>query len=151
MKKYLLLLLLTLLPFVASAADKVEINGIYYYLNSSDEAKTASVTSNKSGGYSGVIVIPESVTYKEVTYSVTSIGYDAFAYDSDLTSVTLPNSVTSIGSEAFYYCSNLTSVTLPNSVTSIGSEAFSGCSGLTSITIPNCVTSIDDNAFSNCI
>ena len=149
MKKNLLLLLLTLLPFVASAADKIEIDGICYYLNSSDEAKTASVTS-KSGGYSGDIVIPESVTYEEVTYSVTSIGSEAFYYCSNLTSVTLPNSVTSIGSSAFQYCSGLTSVTIPNSVTSIGVWAFYGCSGLTSVTIPNSVTSIGSSAFSGC-
>ena len=149
MKKFVTLFLLTLLPFVASAADKIEIDGICYYLNSSDEAKTASVTS-KSGGYSGDIVIPESVTYEEVTYSVTSIGYDAFAYDSDLTSVTLPNNVTSIGSEAFYCCEDLTSIIIPNSVTSIGNSAFYRCSGLTSITIPNSVTSIGDFAFYEC-
>ena len=147
MKKNLLLLLLTLLPFVASAADKVEIDGIYYELSSSDEAKTASVT---SGVYSGDIVIPESVTYEEVTYSVTSIGYRAFSSCSGLTSVTIPNSVTSIGREAFYSCSGLTSVTIPNSVTSIGSSAFANCSGLTSITIPNSVTSIGVGTFSNC-
>ena len=149
MKKLVTLLLLTLLPFVASAADKVEINGIYYFLNSSDEPKTASVAS-KSGGYFGDIVIPESVTYEEVTYSVTSIGYQAFNYDSGLTSVTLPNSVISIGSEAFYGCSGLTSITIPNSVTSIDYEAFYGCSGLTSVTIPNSVTSIGGAAFSDC-
>ena len=149
MKKNLLLLLLTLLPFVASAADKIEIDGICYYLNSSDEAKTASVTS-KSGGYSGDIVIPESVTYEEVTYSVTSIGDYAFYNCSGLTSVTIPNSVTTIGVFAFYNCSGLTSVTIPNSVISISKGAFSGCSGLTSVTIPNSVTSICDDAFYGC-
>ena len=149
MKKNLLLLLLTLLPLVASAAGIVEIDGIFYELNSNDEAKTASVTS-KSGGYSGDIVIPESVTYEEVTYSVTSIGYRAFDGCSGLTSVTIPNSVTSIGSTAFSDCSGLTSVTISNSVTSIGSSAFSGCSGLTSVTIPNSVTSIGSFAFYGC-
>ena len=149
MKKLVTLLLLTLLPFVASAADKVEIDGIYYELSSSDEAKAASVTSNPSY-YSGDIVIPESVNYEEVTYSVTSIGYRAFSSCSGLTSVTIPNSVTSIGSEAFYSCSGLTSITIPNSVTSIGYRAFYSCSGLTSITIPNSVTSIDGYAFSYC-
>ena len=147
MKKNLLLLLLTLLPLVASAADKVEIDGIYYELNSSDEAKTASVT---SGVYSGDIVIPESVTYEEVTYSVTSIGREAFYYSYNLTSVTIPNSVTSIGNQAFFDCSGLKSITIPNSVTTIGVFAFYNCSGLTSITIPKSLISIDDGTFCYC-
>ena len=149
MKKNLLLLLLTLLPFVASAAVKVEIDGIYYELNSNDEAKTASVKSNPSY-YSGDIVIPESVTYEEVTYSVTSIGREAFYSCRGLTSVTIPNSVTSIGGSAFSGCSGLTSITIPNSVTSIDGYAFYECSGLTSVTIPNSVTSIGSSAFANC-
>ena len=101
--------------------------------------------------YSGNIVIPSSVVYNGITYSVTSIGISAFYECYGLTSVTIPNSVTSIGSSAFYECSGLTSVTIPNSVTSIGDDAFYGCSGLTSVTIPNSVTSIGDDAFQNCI
>ena len=65
--------------------------------------------------------------------------------------IIIPDSVTSIGDNAFAWCTGLTSVTIPNSVTSIGDEAFSGCSGLTSVTIPNSVTSIGDEAFSGCI
>ena len=82
--------------------------------------------------------------------SVTSIGNDAFAKCTSLSSITIPNSVTSIGNYAFYGCSGLTSITIPNSVTSIGNYAFYGCSGLTSITIPNSVTSIGDGAFYVC-
>ena len=85
-----------------------------------------------------------------ISNGVTSIGRDAFAGCTGLTSITIPNSITSIGREAFAGCTVLTSITIPNSVTSIGSKAFYGCKGLTSITIPNSVASIGNNAFSNC-
>ena len=99
---------------------------------------SAQVTSQNSSSYprysnlTGALTIPSSVTYNGTTYTVTSIGNDAFYYCSGLTSVTIPNSVTSIGNDAFNICSGLTSVTIPNSVTSIGSGAFYGCTGLTS-------------------
>ena len=146
MKKQLLFLVMMMLPLVASA-DAVEINGIYYNLIT--KAQQAEVTSNPNQ-YTGSIVIPESVNYNEVTYSVTSIGNKAFRDCSALTSIKMPNSVTSIGGEAFAYCIGLTSVTIPNSVTTIIFGAFAGCYSLTSINIPNSVTKIDDEIFSGC-
>ena len=149
MKKQLLSIVLLLMPLMASA-QMVEINGIYYDLNSTN--KVAIVTEAPSGTtkYSGRITIPKTVTYVGVTYSVTSIGYWAFYGCSGLTSITIPNSVTRIAGEAFSGCSSLTSVTIPNSVTSIESYTFSGCSSLTSLTIPNSVTTIESYAFSDC-
>ncbi len=145
-------LLLILLIFSAShvLADKFvcTVGGISYSVNTTN--KTASVVSNYYGAYSGNIIIPETIIYDNTTYSVTSIGEDAFDSCSGLTSVTIGNSVKSIGEGAFRYCSGLTSVTIPNSVTFIGEDAFSDCSGLTSVTIPNAVISIGYRAFSDC-
>ena len=105
-----------------------EVDGIYYDTSGTN----ASVTylydnSSNSTAYTGDIVIPESVEYNGNTYSVTSIGYDAFRDCSGLTSVVIPNSVTSIGRYAFSDCSGLTSVKIPNSVTWIGDNAFNYC------------------------
>ena len=74
MKKNCLLFFLAFLPLIAHA-DAVEIGGIYYNLNG--EAETAEVTSNPNK-YSGVVVIPETVTKDGTVYQVTSIGEGAF-------------------------------------------------------------------------
>ena len=144
MKKIYFLFLMALLPLVASADATVQINGIYY--NCDLEAKTAEVTSHPND-YSGEVVIPKTITFKNIVCDVTAIGNKAFMYCYNLTSVTIPNSVTSIGCEAFEYCRGLTSITIPNSVTSIGYDAFRDCSSLTSVTISNSVTSIGSGAF----
>ena len=155
MKKKLFTLMLAVAAGVGTMlAEKVQIGNLYFNLDATNQ--TAEVTSQNSGYppyWSTSITtanIPASVTYNSVSYSVTSIGNNAFAYCSGLTSVTIPNSVTSIGKGAFSGCSGLTSVTIGNSVTSIGGSAFSGCTGLTSVTIPNSVTSIGGSAFSGC-
>ena len=97
--KAILLCFCLLLGFNAFAYD-AEIDGIYYDF-SGDEA---TVTMNGIVCYSGSIIIPESVTYIGKTYSVTSIGNEAFQYCSGLTSITIPKSVTNIGSDAFSNC-----------------------------------------------
>ena len=127
--------------------NNVEINGIYYNLNECE--KTAQVTEGPDE-YSGAVSIPETVSYNGKTYTVTSIGNEAFCGCSGLTSVNIGNSVTCIGNEAFWGCSELTSVNIPGSVTNIADWAFGFCSGLTSVNIPNSVTNIGDSAFMNC-
>ena len=155
MKKKIFTLFLALVASVGTMfASDTQVDGIWYDFD--EEDLTASVTYRGDSydtyvdEYSGSVVIPSTVTYNYVKYSVTSIGYYAFYGCSGLTSVTIPNSVTSIGHTAFYGCSGLTSVTIPNSVTSIGDVAFSGCKSLTSVTIPNSVTSIGHATFYGC-
>ena len=112
MKKQLLLFVMMVLPFMASAHD-IEVKNaedvtIYYnYISNGTELEVTfrgSKYDSYSGEYQGNVVIPEEVTYMNRTRKVTSIGYGAFAYCSSLTSVTIPNSVTSIGEGAFYGC-----------------------------------------------
>ena len=113
-----------LLCSITASAEAVQIDGIWYNLVS--KIKQAEVTKPTDGTkYSGAIVIPATVNYNDVEYSVTSIGEYAFSY-CILPSITLPESVTSIGDYAFYYCSSLTSITIPEGLTSIGRSAFSG-------------------------
>lgn len=100
------------------------IDGVFYRLNT--EKGEAEVI---SGGikYKGKLFIPETITYDDVTYGVTSIGNAAFNECNELTGITIPNSVTSIGERAFSSCSNLTSIIIGKGVKSIGDYAFSNC------------------------
>ena len=98
----------------------------------------------------GMLNIPSSVNNSGTTFSVTKIGLNAFASNTNLTAVTIPNSVTIIGMNAFYNCFALTSAVIGNSVTSIEHGAFSSCTSLTLITIPNSVSKIGTGSFFNC-
>ena len=155
-RKHLTTLLATLLLATLShstIAYDFMVGGIAYNINSDGRSVTVTYTVwSPDSNYSGLTTanIPANVAYNGKTYSVTSIGNDAFEYCYGLTSVTIPNSVTSIGGDAFTWCIGLTSIEIPNSVTSIGVGAFGYCYGLTSIEIPNSVTSIGSNAFVSC-
>lgn len=106
------------------------INGINYRLN--DWTKTAAVI-KKGGFYEGNIIIPETVVFNELTYRVTSIGKEAFAFCNPLTSITIPDSVKRIGWKAFLDCESLEEIIIGNSVKGIGRHAFDGCDSLLSI------------------
>ena len=147
MKRLALFICTLLCANVLLAQTEFIVGNLKYYVTSSNPPE---VSVGKVDATITTANIPATVTYQGTTYSVTYIGYQAFASCISLTSVTIPNSVTSIGEEAFAGCSSLTSVTIPNSVNSIGGGAFYGCSSLTSITIPNSVTSIGESAFSSC-
>ena len=155
----ILLAVLISLGGVKASAHDIEVKNtdgvtIYYKWTNNQTELSVSYKGDSSydysNEYSGDVVIPESVTYQGETYSVMTIGEDAFSDCSSLTSVIIPESVTSIGDYAFESCTGLTSVTIGNCVTSIGNGAFRECGGLTSVTIPNSVTSIGSKAFSEC-
>ena len=81
---------------------------------------------------------------------VTAIGGNAFAFQVNLTSVTLPAGVKRIGDYAFDACTGLASLTLPESLEEIGEGALSGCSGLTALTLPDGLTTIGAEVFNLC-
>ena len=135
MKNFLSIFLALMAPIYLWAHD-FEVNGIYYNHLEGNNVEVTFKGSNHNeffDYYVGAVTIPETVTYNDSTYSVTSIGDEAFLYCSSLTSVTIPDGVTSIGEWAFEKCSALTSITIPNCVTSIRDDAFYDCSSLTSI------------------
>ena len=162
--KHLFTALLLLCTTVATAHD-FEVDGIYYNITDATN-KTVEVTYR--GGYSyeysdeytGNIVIPESVACDGNIYSVTSIGYEAFAYCRGLTSVEIGNSVTSIGEMAFWSCDGLASIVVDGNNTTydsrencnaiIETETNTLILGCNNTVIPNSVTSIGYGAFDGC-
>ena len=92
--------------------------------------------------------------YNGATYSVTSIGSNAFYFCEGLSNIEIPSNVTNIGNDAFRGCSMLTSVEIPSSVNMIGERAFYYCSALSSVncksnTPPSVSYASTWNAFSN--
>ena len=55
--------------------------------------------------------------------------------------------LTAIAAEAFAGNTLLTGITLPDGITTIVSNAFNGCTALVNITLPKSVTTFSDNAF----
>ena len=128
-------------------AVTVEIDGIAYNINL--KTGLTEVTSNAFHPYSGDIVIPETIVYDGIKYTVTSIGGGAFS-QRNITSITFPNSITSIGPSAFSYCNVLDSVVIPERVTIIPDMAFASSESLRHVILPEGVTLIDNSAFNSC-
>ncbi len=104
--------------------------------------------------------------------TIKTIGYDAFSYCYNLSSINLNEGLTTIRSYAFYYCTSLLKITIPSTVnTTSYSSWFSGCSkldtvifasGITktgavlrgsnvrTVVLPSTLTEISTNAFASC-
>lgn len=81
---------------------------------------------------------------------ITTIGDDAFSYNTSLTSIKNPNTVTSIGKRAFQGCTNLTSIEIPDTVTYIGDYCFSGCNRLQKIKLSKKIQTINQRLLQGC-
>lgn len=144
--KSALALILSMLSVSVSAYD-FEIDGMYYNVLSIDTL-TVEVTSGENK-YSGNIVVPSQINFKDRNFKVIRIGYRAF-YQCQIQSISLPESIREIRQEAFYYCNQLQSITFPESLERIGPNAICGCGQLQSIIIPSNVNYIGRYCFWRC-
>lgn len=104
------------------------VNGIYYNKNGDEASVTYHDYSkiqvmgssgsywfeyhyNYYAGYRDQVIIPETVTYNDITYTVTEIGAHAFEECTKMISISIPNTVNVINENAFWGCSSLQSVT----------------------------------------
>ena len=154
MRKQIIKFLFLLLAFgyaMEAKSSHFTVDGIWYSYTNEDDDEVG-VIYNKSGEYSGDVVIPSTVTYNGKQYTVTKINAGAFLLDSALTAVTIPNSMTSIDSHAFQGCSNLKKVIwnarnaqdFPPINTSYYIHPFSGCDRLTDFVFGDEVEHIPD-------
>lgn len=91
------------------------------------------------------LVIPAEIN----SYPVVGIADSAFAYSTDIRSVTTAATVESIGSNAFNGCEYMEYADI-SSVKTIGSSAFKTCMSLSYIELGEGLTTISQQAFYNC-
>lgn len=127
MKKQLLLLVMILLPMVASGYD-FEVNGIYYDIISSTDL-TVSIAGGENE-YSDDLIIPNEVFFSGRTLKVIGISAGAFSSSKNLTQIKIPDFIISIGSHAFLGCSSLKKVEIEDSETPLAIKANDTFSGI---------------------
>ena len=123
----------------------------------------------------GDVIIPETITYNGVTYTVTEIPDEVTNDCPYMTSMSLPQTVTSIGTRVFFNCDNLQYVksyipiyqedqekvliAVPINATEfevdadcsrIRKNAFKFTEQLTTLTLPRSLTYIGNSAFVSC-
>ena len=150
-----LCMVLSLLPFGASAAEVVDTgvcgDRLYWSLDRdgvltiAGEGEMTDFSSTGSPFYNNTFI--RSVVLDS---GVTSVGAYAFIGCSNLASVETSESVASIHDFAFFKCTSLSSLKFSEGMEQIGAHAFSGCSLPTSISVPDRVQTIGNYAFAGC-
>lgn len=116
------------------AAKNEDGTTIYYNITGSEAQVTFDRQFAPTESYVSSVTVPKTVNHEGVTYTVTSIGRNAF-FSSAVENIILPESITSIGDFAFAGSSLLKSIKLPAGVADIGINVFDGCFSLTDIDI----------------
>ena len=148
MKKFILTILMVSFVINAQAWYDFCIDSLSYKITSDTLPYTVEVSDYTTGIVHAII--PETVTYSGITYSVTNIEWGVFIGCTSLESVIIGDNVKTIEWNNFSGCTSLESVIIGDNVESIEHLAFENCSSLRSITIPKSVRSISDYVFSGC-
>ena len=111
-------------------------------LNDNNQAKLTT--------YVGEVTIPATFAVEGKTYQVTSVDEMAFANNTMLTKLTLPETITVFGQGSFTNCSALTDINIPAIIQEIPSACFAQCKKMATFTLPQQVKTIGPLAFANC-
>ena len=152
--KRLIISLIIMAGFVMQAQAYDFQSGNLLYSIISTEPPRVSLDGHIEGvAAQGELIIPETVNYDEITYTVTQIGQMAFAGCSGLTGqLIIPSTVDTINAGAFLNCSGFTGdLVIPNSVTLLLGEAFWNCTGFDGqLTLSNSISKIYGCTFCGC-
>lgn len=130
---------------VPLAKGKTFTSGTSKYKVTGNRVVTYIGTTNKNATK---ITIGNTVTYKKVTYKITSVYTKSLRKNTKVSQISIGNNVTAIGTSAFEGCTALKSVTIGTGVTSIGKDAFRGCKKASAITIRSTkLKAVGANAF----
>ena len=123
----------------------VVLDGIWYRVNR--QGLIAQIVKNRDGEYSGDIVIPSTIVVDKESFTVSSIGENAFD-DAAITSIALPESIITICKYAFSATDQLNHLDFPRNLKYIGTGAFEN-SALAEVVLPDGLDSIGKDVFRN--
>ena len=119
-RRYLACFLFLIGTVAGLHAESVQIGDLYYNLNTTDRTAEVTCENTTSSNYSSLpadVVIPATVKYRNVDFSVISITDKAFSNCKVIQSISIPGTVNTIGSatrsddyKPFYGCTSLKSV-----------------------------------------
>lgn len=136
-------------PIPADIGDTFVVGTLSYKVISTDPAEVE-LTSGAS--FTGeTLNIPSTVENNGATYTVTSIGDNAFENNNKIKTVTFPDTLTKIGDSAFSKCYSLEGeLRLPEGLQEIGSYAFFSDSKIKTVIFPDTLIRIGNQAFMSC-
>ena len=138
---FVVLLLISIVPMSASAAEVVYGNFSFELNGTTNQA-----TLSEYNGNSSSVKVPDTV----YGYTVTKIDDLVFYKHDEIQSVSLPNTIKSIGFSAFSSCTKLKKIILPVTVTSMGEYTFNNCTSLTEAYVNSAIVTLPNYMFKNC-
>lgn len=166
MKKYIILILLVVVPIITYAQHTLRLAGEVFNVVLDNKNMTAEIVDHKyriddreypmymkkrsfsafKRTRSNTLEIPSTIVIGGAEYIVTSIGRAAFAGYQNVDCITIPNTVQTIGEYAFFR-SSVTRMEIPESVLSIGKRAFGHCTKLKNLVLPNATIKLGEELY----
>ena len=97
-----------------------------------------------------LVYVPSTIGGEVVLAKGVKLGKYAFAFNTKITNVVLPDDLEEIPEGAFFGCTALTTLVVPDSVNTYGASMCEGCTALTSVTLGKGGNTLPKAAFKDC-